>query len=150
MIRNALEETEELFRFEENLYDTISEKGFTNANLRDEERNSLVTNCPNSVDFLVEKKLLSPNQTGCQIQCCKQRELEIKIRKEIDQEKPEDHLRRFTRSSRKLNVEPNSPVSNSGSDNDDLFTVRIKDSRVKLECTLQLPEVVITKDNITQ
>lgn len=104
------------------------------------------------IDSLIERKLFTPAMSGWQWQVNKQKALESQVLREIKNEKPEDHLKRFTRSSKKRRDtkaeiredEVPSPVSLDGQEeDDDVFRQKQKHHAFISLSRLRLAETVI-------
>lgn len=140
MIRCALEETNEIHDVEENLVDVLN--GFDGKSELNENLNEQFMIRPTRVDLLVEKKLLSVKKRGWQVQYAKQKLLENRIRMEIGQERPEDHLRRFTRAFKKtISGEPLSPEPNVSSAMEDSPGIPSRKKKRKIIADKKLAEV---------
>ncbi|CDO96464.1 unnamed protein product [Kluyveromyces dobzhanskii CBS 2104] len=148
IIRGSLEECGELDILDRDLDDTLvthSDNSTVNESSTTNQKYST------AADHIIERKLFSPRVSGCQWQANKQKSLEFETLKLIQQEKPEDHLRRFTRSAKMTNSsdnEPPSPASMNGSESPEQFAgFGSKPAKQKRLLSLPLIEMIVAEEH---
>ncbi|CAG98883.1 uncharacterized protein KLLA0_F24596g [Kluyveromyces lactis] len=152
MICGSLEECGELDLTDGDLEDILVPQSRDNCAAENWNGANNYTHSISPADYIIERKLLSPNMTGWQWQANKQKMLESEILKLIEQEKPEDHLKRFTRSTKKKDSqqdEPVSPISISGSEQFDIKHHFLNTPpETERSLTLVLSEMIVSKEYV--